>query len=154
MVGILLLCGIKPCFRSVELALNTFQSLTAFLFLIFAAPVLSQSPTRDEKIQNIFDLRSRMTALEKEVLQPDSRDVSVAKRLGLEAIRLLPREKYDRVIAINGGGAYYSFAQKTHEYGQGSDIELQQGNLSVGFAGADYGFLIDLGDVNLLDVNK
>ena len=79
---------------------------TAFLFLIFAAPVLSQSPTRDEKIQNIFDLRSRMTALEKEVLQPDSRDVSVAKRLGLEAIRLLPREKYDRVIAINGGGAY------------------------------------------------
>jgi hypothetical protein len=72
----------------------------------------------------------------------------------LEAIRLLPREKYDRVLAINGGGAYYSFAQKTHEYGQGSDIELQQGNLSVGFAGADYGFLIDLGDVNLLDVNK
>jgi hypothetical protein len=36
---------------------------TAFLFLIFAAPVLSQSSTRDEKIQNIFDLRSRMTAL-------------------------------------------------------------------------------------------
>jgi hypothetical protein len=62
-------------------------------------------------------------------------------------IRLLPRETYDGYLTIRGGGAYYSFARQTHEYGYGSDIELQQGYLSVGFAGADFGFLTSLGDV-------
>lgn len=36
-----------------------------------------------------------------------------------------------------------------HYYGYGSDIELQQGKFTVGFAGADYGFLYDLGEVPL-----
>jgi hypothetical protein len=57
-----------------------------------------------------------------------------------------------RGLAIRGGGAYYSFVLKTHEYGQGSDISLQQGQLSVGFAGADYGMLLNLGDISLDEV--
>jgi hypothetical protein len=71
---------------------------------------------------------------------------------------LLPREKYDsndsykRALTIKGGGAYYSFVLSTHEYGRGSDIELQQGSLSVGFAGFDHGFLLNLGDVPLQEV--
>jgi hypothetical protein len=36
-----------------------------------------------------------------------------------------------------------------HYYGLGSDLEFQRGNFSVGFAGADYGFLYDLGDLPL-----
>ncbi len=64
-------------------------------------------------------------------------------------IRLMPRETYDGYLTIRGGGAYYSFFRLTHEYGYGSDIELQQGYLSVGFAGADFGFLSNLGDVPL-----
>ncbi len=44
------------------------------------------------------------------------------------------------------GGAYYSFVRRSHEYGQGNDIELDEGGLfKVGFAGADYGFFISLG---------
>jgi hypothetical protein len=62
-------------------------------------------------------------------------------------IRLLPRETYEDYLNIRGGGAYYSFARLTHEYGYGSDIELELGYLSVGFAGADFGFLTNLGDV-------
>ena len=54
-----------------------------------------------------------------------------------------------RRLTINGGGAYYSFTRKTHEYGQGSDISLERGNLSVGFAGVDYGLMAIVGDVPL-----
>ncbi len=74
-------------------------------------------------------------------------------------IRLLPRENTysDEVrkdFNIRGGGAYYSFATLTHEYNYGSDIELQQDNLSVGFAGADYGLMRRLGDVPLETVTN
>jgi len=71
-------------------------------------------------------------------------------------IRLLPREVYDsqmyptaKKIDIRGGGAYYSFSDRTHAYGFGSDIELDHNRLGVGFAGADYGMLTSLGDVPL-----
>ena len=74
-------------------------------------------------------------------------------------LRLMPREIYDSetyhtksVIKIRGGGAYYSFADLTHAYGYGSDIQLEYDTLSVGFAGADYGILTNLGDVPLTDV--
>lgn len=77
-----------------------------------------------------------------------------------------------RDFKINGGGAYFSFYYRTHEYGRGSDIELNrrtlrpdvefrgdldplppyagvpsEGTFSVGFAGADYGMMTDLGDL-------
>jgi len=75
-------------------------------------------------------------------------------------IRLLPREVYDShtahkksPVSIPGGGAYYSFAAFTHVYGYGSDIELSQSWLSVGFAGADYGMLTMLGDVPLAEIS-
>jgi hypothetical protein len=70
-------------------------------------------------------------------------------------IRLLPREGsfgQPAKVKIRGGGAYYSFARLTHEYGFGSDLELQQDNLSVGFAGADYGLMRALGDTPLEEV--
>jgi len=47
------------------------------------------------------------------------------------------------------GGAYYSFDRLTHAYGYGSDLSLEQGLFNVGHAGADYGFLANLGDVPL-----
>jgi hypothetical protein len=70
-------------------------------------------------------------------------------------IRLLPSETYgdnNYYLTLRGGGAYYSFSRLTHEYGYGSDIELQQGYLSVGFAGADFGMLTKLGDLRLEEI--
>jgi len=66
-------------------------------------------------------------------------------------IRLLPREKYDYAgkLPIRGGGSYYSFVNRTHEYGRGSDIGLERGSLRVGFAGMDFGYMISLGDIDL-----
>ena len=75
---------------------------------------------------------------------------------------MLPREVYEsevykknrKTLTIRGGGAYYSFARLTHEYGYGSDLSLDSGYLSVGFAGADYGMMIDLGDVSLDEIDR
>lgn len=74
-------------------------------------------------------------------------------------IRLLPREVHDsetyhteKKLNIRGGGAYYSFANLTHAYGYGSDIELDHNKLSVGFAGADYGIMTNLGDTSLDEI--
>jgi hypothetical protein len=92
--------------------------------------------------------------MEKSILRPTDAEVRSAEENGLKAIRLMPREKYEHSLTIRGGGAYYSFARLTQEYNYASDIELQQDHLSVGFAGADYGFMYDLGDVDLLSVDK
>jgi hypothetical protein len=71
-------------------------------------------------------------------------------------IRLLPREVYDsesyrvdKKLKIPGGGAYYSFANLTHAYGEGSDIELHNNKLSAVFGGADYGMLTNISDAPL-----
>ena len=81
------------------------------------------------------------------------------RRFDTGLIKLLPREVFDwrtyhtkKRINIHGGGAYFSFLYKSHEARYGSDIELEYGMLSVGFAGADYGFLTNLGDLSLNDI--
>lgn len=84
----------------------------------------------------------------------DHEDFLKQSKTGL--IRLLPREVYDwqtyhtpNQIEMRGGGAYFSFSNRSHTYGYGSDLELDHNRFSVGFAGADYGMLIRLGDVPL-----
>jgi len=74
------------------------------------------------------------------------------KNTGL--IRLLPREGFEReehrsLNPIVTGGPYFSFANRSHRYGYGSDIELSQNNLSVGFAGVDFGMMTNIGDTPL-----
>ena len=71
-------------------------------------------------------------------------------------MRLLPREHFDwevmkvaKKVSVRGGGAYFSFHYRSHEYGYGSDISYSNGLLRVGFVGLDYGMLTDLGDTPL-----
>jgi hypothetical protein len=98
--------------------------------------------------------------LKKGLLAPSAADRSrfasflLLKNTGL--IHLLPREVYDTYIthtkspvSIRGGGAYYSFASRTHVYGYGSDIQLSHNEFSVGLAGDDYGMLTMFGDTPL-----
>ena len=70
-----------------------------------------------------------------------------SNRLDRGVLKLLPRGKYDTSLLLRGGGAYYSFTKRNHEYGYGSDIELAGGGLSTGFAGADFGFFLELGEI-------
>ena len=132
---------------------------TAFIFtlVLSAFSVSAQTQSRDDVIKQIEAKRAELAVLEEKVLAvADSDRAEFAPFLSQPQtgiIRLLPRETYDgnakRALAIRGGGAYYSFVRKTHEYGYGSDIELAQEQLSAGFAGADYGLLLNLGDVSL-----
>src|SRR5262245_20411543 len=60
----------------------------------------------------------------------------------------MPRESLDGVLSTRGGGAYYSFIRLTREYGYGSDLSLERGDFRVGFAGADFGLLVSLGNAD------
>ena len=137
---------------------------TAFIFTLVpgAFSVSAQSESRDDVIRKIEAKRAELQVLEKKVIavaDSDRQDFAAfltQPQTGI--IRLMPREIYDgkreRGLSISGGGAFYSFALATHEYGRGSDISLEQGDLSSGFAGADYGMLLNLGDVPLDQVNS
>ena len=135
---------------------------TAFIstLVVSAFSVSAQTQSRDDVIKEIEAKRAELAVLEQKVLAVADSDrkefASFLSQPQTGVIRLLPREIYDgtakRALAIRGGGAYYSFVRKTHEYGYGSDIELAQDYLSVGFAGADYGMLLNLGDVSIEEV--
>jgi hypothetical protein len=145
--------------------LNRFSTALLFGFLFFSLtsvwaqstdrPAIPQSTDRAAVLREIESLRSQLKSREDAFLEPDLEDrtafAEALQQRGQGLIRLLPREVYDanNKLTIRGGGAYYSFTRLTHEYGNGSDIELQMGNLTVGFAGANYGLLANLGDIPL-----
>lgn len=132
-------------------AVTTF-SLTLILACLSVA-AQQQTPSRDDVVKQIETKRAEIAALEPQLLSISDADkqefaeFTAQPQTGL--IRLLPREKYTKLLTLSGGGGYYSFARSTHEYGYGSDIALESGMLSVGFAGADYGMLFNLGDLPL-----
>jgi len=136
-----------------------------YLRLLILSPLLctliepsAQSQDGAQLQAKIASLREEIQAKEKAFLAPSADDLAAfAEFLGKPdtgMARLMPREKYDGKLLIRGGGAYYSFARLTNEYGYGSDLQLEQGQLSVGFAGADFGFLASLGDVAIDSVGS
>jgi len=50
-------------------------------------------------------------------------------------------------LGMRGGGTYYNFVSKKHDYGYGSDVNASNGSFSVGFVGMDFGYVIDFGNV-------
>ena len=130
-----------------------FPTLLLLLLLLPSISTRAQSTDRVQLESEIVSLREQLKLKERQFLSPSAEDrAAFAEFLSQPEtglIRLLPGEKYQRKLTIVGGGAYYSFARLTQEYGGGSDIELQKDQLSVGFAGADFGYLVMLGDVPL-----
>jgi hypothetical protein len=139
--------------------------LAATLFVaalsIMSINVVAQSESRDELLSQIETKRTELSALEKKFLTPSDEDrtayAAFLRQPDTGLIRLLPREVYEsdtyknnkKTLTIRGGGSYYSFTLRSHEYGYATDIGLEQGFLKVGFAGADYGMLAKLSDVPL-----
>jgi hypothetical protein len=146
--------------------MKRFIAIAAVLitFLLSSLTVLAQTQSREDVLREINAKRAELAQLEKTFLSPSEEDrmlyAEFLRRPDTGLIRLLPREKYDsdvykqaqKSVVLRGGGAYYSFTRLTHEYGYGSDISLDTGQLLVGFAGADYGFLTNLGDVPIENV--
>ena len=137
---------------------QSFFKVIAVTFLIgLCAPVaLAQSKDRAQIKKEIDALYQQIKEKEAELLAPSQAArqayAEFLKQPETGLVRLLPRERYDNKLSIRGGGAYYSFIRLTHEYGYGSDIELQNNSFSVGFAGADFGFLLNLGDIPIEEV--
>lgn len=95
-----------------------------------------------------------------DILKPDPAAVAEAERIGANAVKLLPRGMFeypgtdaDNPLGVRGGGAYYSFTTRSHSYNKIPQIELQQGMLSVGFYGASYGMIAQLGDIKTEDAD-
>lgn len=130
--------------------------------LLSSLAILAQTPSREDTLTEIKKKRAELVALEKSFLAPAEEDrvhySAFLRTPNTGLIRLLPREKFDTAsdtaIVLRGGGAYYSFTRLTHEYGYGSDIELQRDEFQVGFAGMDFGFLTNLGDIPLESVHE
>lgn len=92
------------------------------------------------------------------ILHPEPGDTELAAKQGFHVFKLLPRgmhESENNGYDLRGGGAFYSFTKRSHSYNQMPQILLEKGNLAVGgFYGANYGFMNDLGAVDLSSVDS
>ena len=133
--------------------LHIFSAVFVLAVLFSATTAFAQSGDRQPLENEIRAGLAELKETERLFLAPSAKDQRKnAEFLSLPdtgLIRLLPRETFQHKLTINGGGAYYSFARLTHEYGFGSDIELQQREFTVGFAGADFGIMTRLGKKSL-----
>jgi len=123
--------------------------------------MLKEDLERDFGIERIMKLERERVALTKRREQLQLEYIStpdfVAAQYGdiakVGLLRLHPGRELTH-IGEPFQGSYYSFLKDTHEYGRGSDISFRDGYLQVGFAGWDYGYFLELGDVpfsNLMD---
>lgn len=132
----------------------------ALFATLCALPLAARAQTQDraQAAAEIESLREQIKAREAILIAPSAEDAEAYAEFlaqpGTGLIRLLPRERWEGKLSARGGGAYYSFTRLTHEYGYGSDIQLELDNFSVGFAGADFGFLLNLGNVPLEGVSN
>ncbi len=110
--------------------------------------------SRDRKLAQLKDLNAQINRIVEDLVAPPATDIRKAEAEGGLVFRLNPREIYGWIADPQGGGCYYSFTTNSHHYQRTAQIELQQGRLSVGFAGADYGFMIDLGDRGLSQISE
>lgn len=129
--------------------------------VLSALSVFAQTQSREDILRDIEAKRAELSALEKLLLSPSADDrAAYADFLRLPdtgLFRIMPRETYDseiykeskKTVTLRGGGAYYSFTRRSHEYTSMSDISLERGQFVSGFAGANYGMLTSLGDVPL-----
>src|ERR1700757_5070992 len=110
--------------------------LTASLWItICAFAAFSQAGSRTDLLKDIETKRAELANLEKQFLAPSDEDRATYAEFLTQPetglIRLLPREVYDKYVnkkaglTVRGGGAYYSFTLKTHEYGNATDIGLE-----------------------------
>jgi len=123
--------------------------LLAFLFSTVPAQ------NREQAIKELEALKERVKVLDAVILQADRTDIDNAAKENANVFRILPREKYDVGLpTVRGGGAYYSFVGKSHSYNDTPQISLEQNYLSVGFYGTSYGFMTDLGEISLAEINR
>jgi hypothetical protein len=107
----------------------------------------------------------KMTVAQKKLLAASIEDqaafANFLRQSNTGLVRLLPKGKYefsetvaanadpDTILPIKGGGAFYSFTEKSHSLGPWSEISLQDDKLVTGFTSESLGLITSLGDVPL-----
>ena len=123
-------------------------TLVAFLtVLLLTSSLLSQEQNKKDQLPQITP----------DLLLPDKSDSRIAQANKVQVFKLFPRGKFDPIknnSLIRGGGAYYSFSTKSHDYDSTPEIELQQDQLYTGFAGANYGMIADLKNLPLASIDE
>ncbi len=147
---------------------------TVFIFvLLFASGAaaqkkLPQDLTREQKIQELGalggkaeklqkqleEIETRRGDLEEEILNVADTDAAEATKEDALAFRIFPRGLLDDKISLRGGAAYYSFTKKSSDYNDAPQIQLENDNLSVGFYGANFGFISDLRDADFSSIDE
>ncbi len=139
-----------------------------FLVALFASITTAQVLTQEQKIQELQTLGSKAEAmrsqlekmetrkeeLKAEILAVTDADLAEAEKENASAFRIFPRGLLEDKISVRGGAAYYSFTNQSHDYNETPQIELQSGDFSVGFSGADFGFISDAGEIPLSKITE
>ena len=121
------------------------MKIVVALILIGACSLIAfaRTDSRSELLKSCRSQTGGTRGSRKQLLAPSAEDQAACAEFLAQPetglIRILPREKFEwssnnkSGLTLRGRGPYYSFSRQTHEYGSGSDIELQGGYLSVGF---------------------
>lgn len=132
---------------------------------------LKDSPTpysvsdsdRTAAVDELIEFRKKMLALEGKLIAPAIEDqtqyIDLLQDTRAGLARVFPRDSGNekRPLLVYGQGAYFQFKGRTNEYGQGSDIEYSTTNFpqfSVGFAGVDFGFIAQLGKIDIRQIDE
>jgi hypothetical protein len=134
---------------------STVRSVRALaLALLVSINGVAQDRFTTEK--EIEALREQLKQKENEFLAPSPEDVArfanLLRQPDTGLARLMPRERYSEKLMVREGGAYYSFTRLSNSYDSDPQIGFEQGRLSTGFAGANLGFLVELGDIPIEEV--
>ena len=124
------------------------------------------APPWDRLRPTFYD--KRLTETQKKILYPSPEDeAAFADFLGAGnsgLFRLLPKGKYEfsptveadrdpnAILPVLGGGAYYSFTERTHKFGPWSDIRLENNRLFASPTSRAIGIITTLGNVPLESV--
>jgi RNA polymerase sigma-70 factor (ECF subfamily) len=118
-------------------------------------PASLRALSTDELIARREALSARATKMILDV--PESLDPAFAKyalqRDGGLA-RIAERSRWDSLLSIDGGGAFWSFTQRSNDYQKEAQLAFEQGRFSSGFGGADCGYVLDLGETALDQVSE
>ena len=129
------------------------MSVAGALVVLISIDGAAQSLDRARLEKDIEVLREQLKQKELEFVSPSPEDRAQFAEFLLERdtglARLLPREKYREKLNIREGGAYYSFTKLSNSYDHDPQIGFAQDSIDTGFAGADFGFLVSLGDIPL-----
>lgn len=136
-------------------------SIVALFLTAFSICAQSQ---REDLLKQIAGKRAELSRLERAFLSPSEEDqaryADFLRQPNTGLFRLLPREnagvkseESKLAVTIPGGGAFYSFKERTNNYVNSTAISLESGLLSTIFAGADYSLFVNIGDVPLESVS-